>query len=378
MEAAAADSDSNARSAARTCGDFSGGAGCNAPAVKVSRTALANWTPYFKGTAAQGTSQPCLNPTEAMDVNLSFIEIPTPAALAVLALFAYVFVILPRRARRKISGLQRDLAQAQMAICEMEEVVTAIHQSTADHCVRLRKLKGQIEKLGVRTEDAAWRALCHEVDGILAPTLKLIGEIAGAQESIRYHSSHLQQFSEVQADPLTGIGNRRALEGVVAAQFAVLKRYGTSFSLAVVDVDHFKEINDQRGHLHGDATLRDLARLLIDSVRKVDVVARFGGDEFVVVMPQTDAEGAAILAERLRERVAETMPCTVSIGIASAHDADTPEELFEHADAALYRAKSAGRNRVHCHPVQATDAVAIAAVLSDPVNYETSLTEVAI
>ena len=138
----------------------------------------------------------------------------------------------------------------------------------------------------------AWHALCAEVDGILGPTLELISEIASAQERIRYHSLHLQRFTELQADPLTGVGNRRALESVVEAQLGTLKRYGTPFSLAVVDIDHFKLLNDQRGHAHGDEALRDLAKSLTNSVRTVDVVARFGGDEFVLIMPQTELEGA--------------------------------------------------------------------------------------
>ena len=168
-------------------------------------------------------------------------------------------------------------------------------------------------------------------------------------ECIRYHSTRLQRFSELQVDPLTAVGNRRALEGVVAAQFTVLKRYGTPFSLAVIDIDHFKELNDERGHLCGDEALRGLAKALVASVRTVDVVTRFGGDEFVVVMPHTDLHKAGMVADRLRERVGQTMPFSVSVGVASADAADTPEILFEKADTALYRAKTDGRNRMQCH-----------------------------
>jgi diguanylate cyclase len=293
-----------------------------------------------------------------MNFNPSMIEIPTPMALAILVLFAYVFSILRHRDANRLSSMQRDLAQARVAICEMEEVVSAVHDSTAEHCARLRKLKSQIAKLSARNEDVAWHELCSEVDGILGPTLKLIGEIASAQECIRHHSTHLQRFSELQVDPLTGVGNRRALEGVLAAQFGSWNRYGAPFSLAVVDVDRFKDLNDQRGHLHGDEALRNLAGLLTSAVRAVDLVTRYGGDEFVVIMPHTDLAGAAVLAERLREKIAKSMPFTVSIGVASAGAGDTAESLFEQADAALYRAKSDGRNRTNCHHDQAVKPAA--------------------
>jgi diguanylate cyclase len=257
--------------------------------------------------------------------------------------------------------MQHDLTQARMAVSEMAAVVGAIHSSTAEHHARLKKLQARLAKLGARTEEGAWQELCCEIEAVLGPTLKLVGEIASAQECIRYHSTHLQRFSELQSDPLTGVSNRRALEGMVAAQFGLLKRYDTPFSLAIVDIDNFKDLNDQRGHLHGDEALRDLASLIAAAVRTVDVVARYGGDEFVVVMPQTDLDGAGILADRLRQRVVEQMPFSVSVGVATAGEADTPESLFQRADAALYRSKSEGRNRTHRHLGRAIEPIAAAA-----------------
>jgi len=284
-------------------------------------------------------------------------EIPATLTLAILALLGYVFGVLPQRNRKALLGVQRDLARAGMAVRELEKVVSAVHSSTAKHYALLKGFKSRIARLSNPDRDACWHELCGEVERILNPTLQLVGEIANAQEQIRYQSTHLMRFSEMRTDPLTGLGNRRALDSVLTAQFALLKRYGSLFSLAIVDIDHFKDLNDEQGHLYGDEMLRNLSALLTDMLRDVDILARYGGDEFVVVMPQTDITGAAMLAERLRWKVAQGMPFTVTVGVASGIAADTPESLFQRADAALYCAKSSGRNCTCCHHGETIETV---------------------
>ena len=115
-----------------------------------------------------------------------------------------------------------------------------------------------------------------------------------------------------------------------------------------MDIDDFKALNDQHGHVYGDEVLRNLAKLLTDAVRFVDILVRYGGDELVVVMPQTNLAGAGTLGERLRVKVEQQMPFTISVGVASATAGDTPESLFQRADFALYNAKSSGRNCMRC------------------------------
>ena len=117
----------------------------------------------------------------------------------------------------------------------------------------------------------------------------------------------------------------------------------------IFDIDHFKDINDQRGHLDGDLVLREVAKLLKQEAREVDLVARYGGDEFIILMPQTGLEGAMVMAERVRLKVEQTMSFTISGGVASAKKDDTPVALLLRGDGALYSAKVAGRNRVFCH-----------------------------
>lgn len=156
-------------------------------------------------------------------------------------------------------------------------------------------------------------------------------------------------------DALTGLLNRRAIDDVLDDEAHRARRLGTPFSVLMIDVDHFKSINDRFGHAAGDRALQHLATLLSGQMRDIDRVARYGGEEFIVLLPATTAAEAAVLAERLRERVAslpmvwedQDMPLTVSIGLAQwAGPQDQPGPLVSRADAALYRAKAGGRNRV--------------------------------
>lgn len=288
-----------------------------------------------------------------MDIqSLARIDIPLTLVLAIMVTLSYVFGTLARR-RNAITSealhrLEKDLSRANMALNELGNVLCTVRNSTTEHFSRVKKFQKRIAKLGGQRDAVVWHKLCQEVEGILDPTLRLVSEIANAQERIRYQSNYLMTFSEARTDSLTGLGNRRALDYMLNTHLSLLKHYNTPFSLAVIDIDNFKTINDERGHLHGDQMLRDLAELLTKAARSVDILARYGGDEFVVAMPQTDIEGAYILAERLREKVEQEMPLTVSIGVTSASDADMPETLFHRGDVALYRAKTEGRNRTYC------------------------------
>ncbi len=184
---------------------------------------------------------------------------------------------------------------------------------------------------------------------MLKPTFKLASQLANAYDEIRQQSNHLMTFTEVRTDPLTGVSNRRALDETLVSMFAMMNRYELPFSVVIFDIDHFKKINDDQGHLYGDSILKSVAKLLADNVRDTDVVTRYGGEEFVIVMPQTPITGACIFTDRLRQQVEQNLPLTISGGVAAAVDGDGPQTLLSRADAALYSAKAAGRNRVFYH-----------------------------
>ncbi|MCH8497750.1 MAG: diguanylate cyclase [Marinobacter sp.] len=156
-------------------------------------------------------------------------------------------------------------------------------------------------------------------------------------------------------DPLTGLFNRRALEARLADEIDRANRYGRPLAVLWVDLDHFKRVNDHWGHGAGDDLLRQFSRLLEASVRKVDTVSRYGGEEFIILLPERDLDEAVETAERLRTLVAEHPfrvdghheDMTISLGVAIyPMHAHTASELCEVADKAMYQAKTAGRNRV--------------------------------
>jgi len=168
------------------------------------------------------------------------------------------------------------------------------------------------------------------------------------------YQSYKKARKDSEIDPLTGVGSRRILEQVINTEYARALRYNRCFSLGIVDLDNFKQINDTGGHSAGDQALKKLAKLMRDSTRTTDIIiVRFGGDEFVLIMPETPLTGAKVLLERLRRQartisIPKVGSITISCGAAewTGLADDTPESLLRRADEALYEAKRAGRNCV--------------------------------
>jgi diguanylate cyclase (GGDEF)-like protein len=181
----------------------------------------------------------------------------------------------------------------------------------------------------------------------------LAGQAVVALENARLH-----RMVERQAlvDGLTGLANRRQADEALASELARTERLGGPIGLILADVDDFKAVNDRFGHPTGDLVLRDLAETLRENVREIDTAARWGGEEFAVILPGTDLEGAAQVAERIRVALAEKeitsvdgapLHVTASFGVATSGPTTTVQQLVEAADEALYRAKRAGKDRVY-------------------------------
>jgi len=172
-----------------------------------------------------------------------------------------------------------------------------------------------------------------------------------------FQSMHARLAEQIGSDVLTGCLNRRAFEATLRSDLRQARRRNSTVAITVVDLDNFKEINDTRGHPVGDIVLQQVASIMKSTARDTDAVARYGGDEFVIILPDTGWQGALTFADRLRRRVDDfsfgptnstPIGVTVSIGVALARGSDhvSSESLLGEADAALYRAKTAGRNRV--------------------------------
>jgi diguanylate cyclase len=181
----------------------------------------------------------------------------------------------------------------------------------------------------------------------------LLYGLAHVKEQLVEERSHAQDMTRLaHTDVLTGLPNRRALQETLDQRLADAQRYDRPLSLLMLDLDLFKSINDRHGHPVGDAVLRDTAVLLTSVLRTSDLIGRWGGEEFVVIAPETDQAAAEQLAERCRAELADhvfeqvTEGVTASIGVASFRPHDTARDLVKRADDGLYEAKRAGRNRV--------------------------------
>lgn len=169
------------------------------------------------------------------------------------------------------------------------------------------------------------------------------------------HGLRQQLREQAATDPLTGLYNRRHIFSCLDREIKRYDRYREAFSIVLIDADHFKHVNDNYGHSTGDATLRLIARVCKAAVRETDIVGRFGGEEFIILLPHTSAEAAGIVAERIRKDIGKVsrelldgaVLVTLSLGVAEV-DEDTADfnMLLAAADSALYQAKNAGRDRV--------------------------------
>ena len=192
----------------------------------------------------------------------------------------------------------------------------------------------------------------HTAD--LMARLELHLKLLQTQRELIEKNDALRRLSRT--DPLTSLPNRRHMDEVLEREFARARRYGTPFAVAIADVDHFKKVNDEHGHLLGDEVLVRVAEQTAEIVRETDCGGRFGGEEFLAILGNNDRSGAEIFAERWRERVSgicvqadkgRSIRPTISIGIAEWEPGiSSGEALLARADASLYRAKRLGRDRV--------------------------------
>jgi diguanylate cyclase len=261
---------------------------------------------------------------------------------------------------RYLQGVAADQAAASAGSARVEQAMAAemrgIHSNVRE-ATSLDQLKAAVhERLEAlhthldenRRIEQQRRAQLDERLNHMTSRLKAV-----EQESTHLRAHLRQRRVEAMRDPLTGIANRLAFEERLAREYARCKRHGHPLSLLVLDVDHFKSINDGYGHKAGDRALKLIARQLRGNLRESDFLGRYGGEEFVALLPDTPHEGVAGVAEKLRLAIENSdfhhhgkkVPVTISIGYAHFLTGERSEDVFQRADEALYRAKAEGRNR---------------------------------
>ena len=252
---------------------------------------------------------------------------------------------LPRNTGLSARAMALGKPVAENDVSAVSDYVPGFEETRSEMCLPLISLG---ETLGVMALESARPNAFTSAD---AQPLESVADICAATIQNARYFEKIKHLAYV--DGLTGMNNRRLFEKTIAEEIERAQRYGNELSVIMVDVDNFKKLNDEFGHLLGDEALRQVSNIFHQNMRKSDVVCRYGGEEFVVLAPQTSGEHARTMAEKLRKAVEAfpfpgvPRPVTITAGVASyPANGSTRDELVKAADVALYQAKQAGRNRV--------------------------------
>lgn len=266
-------------------------------------------------------------------------------------------IVDPADAVFQITDGRYELVLVSMALEDFDPLRVCSQIRTLDHARHLPiiLMADEVDKARVM------RGLDLGINDFISRPIERNELMARVRTQIRRHRYALELRESVNntlamavTDQLTGLYNRRYFDRHLALMLSKAQAQGRDLALMIIDMDHFKAVNDSHGHDVGDAVLKEFAQRLRRSIRGVDLACRFGGEEFVVLMPDTDMRQAEAVAERVRMTIADKpfdvgrpLSLTVSVGVSlNEEDRDTPETLLKRADIALYQAKRSGRNRV--------------------------------
>lgn len=271
--------------------------------------------------------------------------------------------------RRSAPGSREvDLGRARSLALELHGLTQRIGLRMADHRNRFEAASARLEDVPADRHHPTTDLVVGVVGEILAANRQLQEELTAAENQIAEQSREIESHLTTSlTDSLTKLPNRRALDEQLAMRLSDYRKHGTPFSLVMLDVDHFKQINDVFGHKTGDDVLVSLAGAMRTSLRRQDFVGRFGGEEFAIVLPHTSLDEAHHALQKAREALSTLSdqfiqlqrPITASAGLASIEPGEDLPTLIERADQALYAAKRNGRNCTwihdgdHCTPLEA-------------------------
>lgn len=258
--------------------------------------------------------------------------------------------------RDGLEFIQKESFFAQAAVCkDGSEILVSLTVGAAKvGLLRLIRMRSPSKNNNLKKIRSNWKKSKESFTEYQSKILSMIS--APLAIAIRNAEMYKQVEELVVKDALTDVLNRRAYSGILEREFRRANRYDSPLALIVIDIDHFKKVNDSHGHCAGDQVLREMATIFKGSLRDVDVLIRYGGEEFVVILPGTNLKEGLIVSSRIKDRVEKNifykdvapLHLTVSIGVANypSRSIQTPAQLFDQADQALYIAKNNGRNRI--------------------------------
>lgn len=268
-------------------------------------------------------------------------------------------------------GAVEERRRAQEVLARLHEVAVRVAADVGEHHTKVEEINEELNAVEGQEGDVVLGA----VSRIIAANEHMQKQLATADERLREQARAIESHAtEARTDSLTLLPNRRAFDDEMARLLREFQQDGRDFSVAMVDIDHFKRVNDDIGHQAGDAVLRGVAETLNRSVGDKGTVTRYGGEEFAVIMPNRSLAEAEAEAERLRLAVADaefkhektSVKVTVSVGVTQTVSGDDRTRIIDRADSALYASKNADRNCSHRHNGRAVEAVRIAPVAPSP------------
>ncbi|GFO69982.1 hypothetical protein GMLC_35610 [Geomonas limicola] len=273
---------------------------------------------------------------------------------------ALIEPLSPDPASHPVDPREQQINDSAQAVRSILLILTAViertEQAASESSQALKKLRESFDRAGLPAEVAAATSrLTEQIDRMISNNASLREKLASSQKILSAQQRQIEMLrTAVLVDGMTRLANRSYFDDKLAEMLRLRQRYDESFFLIILDVDHFKSINDTHGHQAGDLILKGVAQQIRTTLRESDFVARFGGDEFAVILIKSTPQAAEAVALKLCAGVRERryafenvgITVTLSIGAAEATEFDTVESLVERADAALYRVKEGGRNGV--------------------------------